>query len=99
MTTSFTLLLLVMAGAAFFCRVAGFTLMRLVPMSPRLEAALRATPLAVMAGIAVLALQAGGLAEALALASVVVLTLLIGSDVAAALLGVAIVAALRWAGV
>jgi len=98
MTDSFAILLLVMAAAAFLCRVAGFTLMRLVPVSPRIEAALRATPLAVMAGIAVLALQSGGLAEALALTAVVGLTVLIGSDVAAALLGVAIVAALRWAG-
>ncbi len=98
MTDSFAILLLVMAAAAFLCRVAGFTLMRLVPVSPRIEAALRATPLAVMAGIAVLALQSGGLAEALALTAVVGLTVLIGSDVAAALLGVVIVAALRWAG-
>jgi uncharacterized membrane protein len=98
-TESFPLLLLVMALAAFFCRIAGFTLMRFVPVSARLEAALRATPLAVMAGIAALALQAGGLAEALALAAVVGLTLVLGSDVAAALLGVAVVAVLRWAGV
>ncbi len=99
MTDSFPILLLVMAASAFFCRVAGFTLMRLVPVSPRIEAALRATPLAVMAGIAALALQQGGLAEALALAAVVALTYLIGSDVAAALLGVALVALLRWVGV
>lgn len=99
MTDSFPILLLVMAAAAFFCRAAGFTLMRLIPVSPRIEAALRATPLAVMAAIAALAVQAGGLAEALALASVVGLTKLIGSDVAAALLGVAVVAVLRWAGV
>jgi uncharacterized membrane protein len=99
MTDNFAILLLVMAAAAFFCRVAGFTLMRLVPVSARVEAALRATPLAVMAGIAVLALQAGGLAEALALLVVVGLTVLIGSDVAAALLGVVIVAMLRWLGV
>jgi uncharacterized membrane protein len=98
MTDSFAVLLLVMAAAAFLCRVAGFTLMRLVPVSPRIEAALRATPLAVMAGISALALQAGGLAEALALAAVVALTRAIGSDVAAALLGVALVAVLRWAG-
>lgn len=98
MTEGFPVVLLVMAAAAFFCRVAGFTLMRLVPVSARVEAALRATPLAVMAGIAALALQAGGLAEALALGSVVGLTLVLRSDVAAALLGVAVVAALRWAG-
>jgi uncharacterized membrane protein len=87
-----------MAAAAFFCRVAGFTLMRLVPVSARMEAALRATPLAVMAGITALAVVQGGLAEGLALAAVVGLTLLIRSDMAAALLGVAIVAALRWLG-
>jgi uncharacterized membrane protein len=99
MTAGFPVLLLVMAAAAFLCRVAGFTLMRLVPVSPRVEAALRATPLAVMAGIAALAVQAGGLAEGLALASVVGLTLVLRSDVAAALVGVAVVAMLRWAGV
>jgi uncharacterized membrane protein len=99
MTDSFALALAVMAAAAFFCRIAGFTLMRFVPVTPRIEAALRATPSAVMAGIAALALAKGGLAEALALGSVLVLTRLIGSDVAAALIGVAVVAALRWAGV
>lgn len=98
MTESFPVLLAVMAAAALLCRVAGFTLMRFVPVTPRIEAALRATPLAVMAGITALALQAGGLAEGLALAAVVGLTLLLRSDVAAALLGVAVVAGLRWMG-
>jgi uncharacterized membrane protein len=99
MTESFPVLLAVMAAAALLCRVAGFTLMRFVPVSPRVEAALRATPLAVMAGITALTVQAGGLAEGLALASVVGLTLVLRSDVAAALLGVVVVAALRWVGV
>lgn len=99
MTDSFAVLLLVMAAAAYLVRAVGFTLMRFVPVSARLEAALRATPLAVMAGIAALALQAGGLAEALALGSVVGLTVILGSDVAAALLGVVVVAVLRWVGV
>ena len=98
MTDNFPVLLLVMATAAFFCRAAGFTLMRLVPVSARVEAALRATPLAVMAGIAALALQHGGLAEALALAAVVGLTKVVGSDVAAAMIGVVVVAVLRWVG-
>jgi uncharacterized membrane protein len=97
-TDSFAVLLLVMAAAAYLVRAVGFTLMRFVPVSARLEAALRATPLAVMAGIAALALQAGGLAEALALGSVVALTVILGSDVAAALLGVVVVAVLRWVG-
>ena len=98
MTDSFPVLLAVMASAALLCLVAGFTLMRFVPVSPRVEAALRATPLGVMAGITALAVQAGGLAEGLALAAVVWLTLVLRSDVAAALLGVVVVAVLRWAG-
>ena len=98
MTESFPVQLAVMASAALLCRMAGFTLMRFVPVSPRVEAALRATPLGVMAGITALAVQQGGLAEGLALASVVGLTLMLRSDVAAALLGVVAVAALRWAG-
>ena len=96
MTDSFAVQLAVMTAAAFLCRMAGFTLMRFVPVSPRVEAALRATPLGVMAGITALAVQAGGLAEGLALASVVGLTLVLRSDVAAALLGVVVVAGLRW---
>lgn len=99
MTDSFPLALAVMAAAALLCRVAGFTLMRFVPVTARVEAALRATPAAVMAGIAALALAKGGLAEALALGSVLVLTRVIGSDVAAALIGVGVVAALRWVGI
>jgi uncharacterized membrane protein len=92
---SMPVLLLVMAGAAFACRIAGFLAMRYLPPSARLEAALRATPLAVMAGITALALQAGGLVEALALGSAVVLTLLIRNDIFAAILAVGVAAGLR----
>jgi uncharacterized membrane protein len=94
----FAVLLAVMAAAAFACRMLGFVAMRYLPQSPRLEAALRATPLSVMAGIAALAVVSGGIAEITALAAVIGLTFLIGSDVLAAVLGVALVAGLRWIG-
>jgi uncharacterized membrane protein len=97
-TPEFTVLLMAMAGAAFVCRMAGFVAMRYLPKSPRLEAALRATPLSVMAGITALAAVSGGIAEITALAVVIGLTFLIGSDVLAAILGVALVACLRWMG-
>ena len=93
----FPAMLAVMVLAAFACRVGGFLMMRYLPASPRLEAALRATPLSVMAGITALALAGGQVAEALALGGVVVLTLVTRNDVLSALLGVVIVAALRWA--
>ena len=51
--------LLVAAAAALACRFAGYLAMRYLPPSPRLDAALRATPLAVMAGITAMALAAG----------------------------------------
>ena len=44
------------------------------------------------------ALAAGGLVEVLSLGAVVGLTVLLGTDVAAALLGVVVAAVLRWAG-
>jgi uncharacterized membrane protein len=99
MTDSFPVVLTVMAAAALLCRMAGFTLMRFVPLTPRVEAALRATPLAVMSGIVALAVVQGGLAEWLAIGAVVAMTWATGKDVASAMLGVVIVAGLRWMGV
>lgn len=88
----------VAAAAALACRLAGFLVMRWLPPSPRLDAALRATPLAVMSGITAMALASGGLTEALSLAVVVVLALVTRSDVGAAVAGVVLVALLRAAG-
>lgn len=96
---AFPAMLLVMVLAAFACRVGGFLMMAYLPASLRLEAALRATPVSVMAGITALALAGGQVADALALGGVVVLTVVMRNDVLSALLGVVIVAALRWAGV
>lgn len=94
----FPAMLLVMFAAAFACRVGGFLMMAYLPASPRLEAALRATPVSVMAGITALALAGGQVADALALGAVVLLTVLTRNDVLSAILGVVIVALLRWAG-
>ncbi len=95
---SFPVLLAVMAAAALACRLAGYAAMRLIPQSPRLEAALRATPLAVMAAITALAVAQGSLTDALALAGAVAITLATGRDVLAALVAVGLAAVLRQAG-
>ncbi|MCU0819325.1 MAG: AzlD domain-containing protein [Beijerinckiaceae bacterium] len=94
----FALLLLAMALASYGCRVAGFVAMRFVTITPRIEAALRATPLSVMAGIVAVAAMRGGPAEWIASASVLVIMKLTGQDVLSALAGVAIIALARWAG-
>ncbi|NGM44226.1 branched-chain amino acid ABC transporter [Rhodobacter sp. SGA-6-6] len=98
MTPSLPAMLAVMAAAALLCRFAGYAAMRFLPRSARLDAALKATPLAVMAGIAAQALAAGGLVEALALATAIALSAISRNDIAAALAGVAVAAALRAVG-
>jgi len=91
-------MLLVMTAASFFCRVAGYMAMRFLPPSARLDAALKATPLAVMAGITAQALAAGGLVEALSLGAAMALSVATRNDVGAAVAGVAVAAGLRAAG-
>jgi uncharacterized membrane protein len=94
-TSSFLLLLLAMAAASFACRAGGFLAMRFIPRSPRLDAALRATPAAVMAGIAAMAAMNGGIREIVALAVVMLTMRLTGNDLVAALAGVALLALSR----
>ena len=87
-----------MAAASFACRAGGFWFMRFVPATKRIEAALRATPLAVMVGIAAPAAARGNLAEIAALALLAIVVRTTGNDLVAALAGVIAVAALRLLG-
>ena len=84
-----------LALAAYACRAGGFWLMRFITVTPRVEAALRAAPLAVMVGVVAPAALHGGVAEIGGLAVVAVLMGWRGNDVVAMLGGVAAVAALR----
>jgi len=81
--------------AAFACRAGGFWLMRFVAVTPRVEAALRAAPLAVMVGVVGPAALHGGVPELLGLATVGAVMLWRGNDVVAMLAGVAAVALAR----
>lgn len=87
--------LLAMAAASFACRAGGFLLMRFVRITPALEAALRAVPLAVMIGIVAPALVSAGPAEFVALAAIVAIMRTTGNDIVAALAGVVVVALAR----
>ena len=87
--------LLAMAAASFACRAGGFLLMRFVPITARLQAALRAIPFCVMIGIVAPAALRAGPAEWLGLA-VIALAMKLGcNDVLAALLGVTTIALVR----
>lgn len=91
----FWLFLAVLAAASLACRFGGFWIMRYVTITPRLETALKATPLAVMIGIVTPALLRGSWPEWLALAAVAFTMRITGSDLVAALAGVVAVALFR----
>jgi uncharacterized membrane protein len=88
--------LLALTAASFACRAAGFWLMRFVRLDPRLQAALRAAPLAVMVGIVTPAAARGQPAEILALCLIALVMKLARNDLVAALAGVATVALTRY---
>lgn len=94
----FALYLLAMAGMAYFCRVTGFLAMRYVPMTPRFEAALKATPVSVMAGITAIAAVKGGPAEWIATLVVLGVMRIVGHDIVAAFAGILAIALMRAAG-
>jgi len=95
---AFIPLLLTMAAASFLCRTSGFWLMRFVPVTPRVQAALNATPLAVMVGIVAPAAARGNLPELAGLSAVFIVMRVKGDDVLAAIAGVAVLAGLRVVG-
>ncbi len=94
--TGFLIALAAMACVSYATRVAGFLLMGYIPITPRVEAALKAMPLGVMIGLVTPAVASGRLPELIALAVVGVAMKLVRNDLAAALAGAGTVALSRW---
>ncbi len=92
----FFLALVCMGLASYACRLAGFVLMGYVTITPRMESAMRAVPLAVMIGIVTPAVSAGRVPEIVAIVVVGAIVRITGKDVIAAVAGAAVVAGLRW---
>jgi uncharacterized membrane protein len=88
----FLLFVLALGCASLVCRLSGFWVMRFVDITPRVEAALKATPLAVMVGLVVPAAVRGGLTEIVALAVTALAMKITNSDLLSAVIGVAVVA-------
>jgi uncharacterized membrane protein len=93
--TGFWIALAALALASYACRVAGYLLMGVLTITPRLEAALRATPLGVMIGIVMPSAASGRLPELAGLLVVGAVMKITGRDLVAALCGAATVAACR----
>ena len=89
------LLFLALGLATYACRAAGYWLMGLVNATPRVEAALKAAPLAVMLGIVAPAAMRGSMAKAAGLATTAAMMFLRRNDLLAALVGLVVVATLR----
>ncbi len=89
------LIILVMTIAAAACRLVGYAFMRFIPITPRLEAALAAIPLAVMIGIIGPPMLKGGLPEIAGLIATMIAVRLGGNDLLAITAGMGAVAALR----
>ena len=91
------LVFVALAIAAFACRAGGFLVMRYVNVTPRVEAAMRAAPLAVMIGVVAPAALRGSVPELVGLAATAIVMRWRGNDVVAAFAGVIVVALLRYA--
>lgn len=85
----------VVTAVTLACRMGGYVLMACMPARPRLEAALRATPIGVMVGIMMPALT-GGIWQVLSLLVVILTMHRIRDETIAALAGVALIAVCRW---
>jgi len=94
----FLLTVTALAAASFFCRVGGFMMMRFLRITPRIESALKAVPLAVMIGIVMPAAATGRVPELAALVAAGVTMKMRNNELLAALAGLVVIAAGRWMG-
>ncbi len=89
------LIIAAMAVAAYLTRISGFFLMRFVAVTPRVEAWLKALPLAIMGAILAPIALHGGPAEYAGFAATIAMFFWRRNDILAAVAGMATVALLR----
>jgi uncharacterized membrane protein len=85
-----------MAAAAFICRAGGYFLMRYLPITPRVEVALRMIPMAIVASMLAVAAVHGGPPEWTGIATAMAVMALVRNDFAAIVAGIVTVAGLRY---
>lgn len=90
----FFLLVGVVTGVTLACRLGGYFLMKFFPLTSRLDAALRATPIGVMVGIITPEIFSG-VQQLLALGTVLLVMARFRDETMAALTGIAVIAACR----
>jgi len=95
MRTEVLLAILAMALAAYLCRVGGFFAMRFVPLTPRVQAWLRAVPMAILGAILAPVAVSGDPAGMGGLACAAIAMRLTGNDFLGVFAGVGAVAMMR----
>ncbi len=88
--------ILLMGLASYACRAGGFFLMRYVTVTPRVEAWLKAIPVALIGAILGPIAANGGPPEWLGLATAVLVMKFIGNDFVSVIASVAVVSATRF---
>ncbi len=88
-----------MCLASYLCRLGGYFLMRYVRITPRVEAWLRAIPVALMGAVLTPVAVRGGPPEWAGLAVALGMMRATGNDFLSAIMAIAAVAGLRWLGV
>ncbi|BCP54461.1 hypothetical protein K32_30780 [Kaistia sp. 32K] len=94
-TAGFAVIIGLMAVASYVTRIAGFFLMRFVVVTPRVEAWLKALPLAIMGAILGPIVAHGGPAEYAGFAATIAVFYWRRNDILAAFAGMAVVAGCR----
>lgn len=95
MDTHILAVIAVMTATAYACRLSGFWFMRLIPITPRVEAGLKAIPIAVMLGIMIPPVMRGGVPETIGMLATMAVVRLGANDLVAVIVGMGSVAALR----
>ena len=90
MTAELFTVIVLMGLVAFACKAGGFWAMRYVSLTPRAQSALAAVPMASLGAIVAPAALAGGVAEWLALVAAALAMRLVGNDIAATAIGLAV---------
>jgi uncharacterized membrane protein len=91
------LAILIMCVASHACRLAGFYLMRYVAITPRVEAWLRAIPMALIGAVLGPVAAKGGPPEWAGLAVAIGVMRWLGNDFVAIVAAIVVVAGMRWA--
>jgi uncharacterized membrane protein len=89
------LAILLMGMASYLCRFGGYFLMGYVAVTPRVDAWLRAIPIALIGAILGPIAVKGGLAEWFGLATAIVGMRVTGNDLVSAVAAIAVVAGVR----